>query len=393
MLLEKLVRKPADAPKLHRRDAAFGAGNHAHLLREVMGLANESGSGSRHIVFGVEFNDAGELEFRGITDSTLEEIQGYAELVDRFVEPGLKIEPLYGDVDGNLVAAIEISQCNNPPYVMKMDATRDMRRGDCWVREGGLFRPAQRADLDRMYRESAQQVTGSGANQVVRLGFNGEPTKTSALFDLPDVSRPPSSLEAQRLNSEIKARKEAQSVNVEDTALARLVHTRLYGDAQPYLEQGMSTLVEGYNVVMDKHADADNYYYFETNAVKMNLGIVNTGHEALENVNVLLILPWVEQFQVAQHLYGPPGKPLTVKESELRGYPLVKQYKSAVQVKQKLDFLEPDQILPVWEQELRIAVRAGMAGKKVAIRYSILADSLEHPIEGRLKLVVSKASS
>ncbi|TDJ45511.1 MAG: hypothetical protein E2O50_01350 [Gammaproteobacteria bacterium] len=389
MRFEKLLQQTANSPKLHLRDAVYGAGGQAVLLQEVLGLANADSRGVRHIIFGVNRSDGNELVFTRLGDGAPEELQGYIELIKRYIEPDLKVEPLYGDVQGHLVAALEISRCDNPPYILKMDASRDLRRGDCWVHEGGVFRPAQRADLDRMYRYTAKHRSQATDNNIVRVGFNSNPTQTRIAVPLPDTARPPSSQEAYRMQIEINSRKEAQSVNIEDTGFARLLHTRLYKDDRPFQDQGINTLVEGYNTVLDSYQEQDDYFYFETHALKLNFCMVNTGHTALEDVSILMILPWAEQFRTAEHLYGPPGEILTAKESELLGYPKVKHYKSAVQVKQDIARLEPDQVVPVFEQAIRISVKPELAGKKVAIRYSIHASGFKRPEEGRLKLVMA----
>ena len=195
------------------------------------------------------------------------------------------------------------------------------------------------------------------------------------------------------MRNEIDARKAAHSVNVEDTGFARLLHARLYGNERPYQDHGINTLVEGYNTVLDKYSADDDYYFFETQALKLNFSIVNTGHVPLENVSVLLNVPWADQFRTADRLYGPRSKPVSAKESELMGYPRVKRYQSAVQIKQEIPRLEPDEANCLYEQALRISVKPELAGKKVAIRYSVLADGFDRPEEGRLKLVLGKPQS
>jgi len=390
MLLEKLLQQPVDSPQLHLRDAVYGASGQSVLLQEVLGMANADAHGVRHIFFGVTRGDNNQLVFTRLVDGALEELQGSADLINRYIEPDLKVEPIYGDVQGHLVAALEISRCDNPPYIVKTDASRDLRRGDCWVREGGLFRPAQRADLDRMYRFTATRKPQPADNNIVRVGFETNPTKTALTVAFPDASRPPSSQEAYRMQNEIDARKAAHSVNVEDTGFVRLLHARVYGNDRPFQDQGINTLVEGYNTVLDSYQDEDDYYFFETNALKLNFSIVNTGHTPLEDVSVLMNVPWAEQFRTADRLYGPPSKPITAKESELQGYPRVKRYKSAVQIKQEIVRLEPDEAVTIFEQAIRISVKPELAGKKVAIRYSILAAGFERPEEGRLKLVLGK---
>ena len=84
MLLEKLLQQTADSPKLHLRDAVYGAGGQSVLLQEVLGMANADCPGVRHIFFGVNRGDANELVFTRLADGALEELQNHAELIKRF---------------------------------------------------------------------------------------------------------------------------------------------------------------------------------------------------------------------------------------------------------------------------------------------------------------------
>jgi hypothetical protein len=384
MQFEKLLQQPADAPNLLLQGAVCGPAEHAKLLREVLGLANAAGKGQRHILFGVSREDDC-FSYLQLSDGDLRVLESYPDLVARYIEPTLAVEALIGTAHGHLVAALSINSCDDPPYIIKMDASRDLRRGDCWVREGGVCRPAQRADFDRMYRSTAERRPVT-SNRIVQLGFGTDPMQQSLALALPERQNPPSAQAAARMKKQIEARRAARNVNLEDTGLARLVHARLYGNEQPFEAHGLDTLVQGYNAVLEDHVDHDNYYHFETQAVKLNFSMVNTGQTPLENVRLMLSLPWAETFRVADRLYGPPGKPVTKKESELLGYPSVQRYQTVVQVKNAYVSLEPDVVTPVFEQALRIAVGPELAGKKVAMRYAIQATGLARPEEGTLKV-------
>ena len=178
-------------------------------------------------------------------------------------------------------------------------------------------------------------------------------------------------------------------MNVDDTGFVRLVQARLYGNERPYQDQGLTTLVEGYNAVVDRHRAEDDYYYFETQAVKLNFSVCNSGSAPLRDINVVLTLPWADTFRVAERLYPPPPKKMTAQESELMGYPRVKRYRSYVQVRQTIPHLEPGEGAVLFEQPLRIAVAQGLAGRKVRIRHSVTADGLANTEEGALKLLLT----
>ena len=62
MLLDRLLQQPDDSPRLHLRDAVYGAEERAAMLREIMGLANAETAGPRHVLFGVSRGDSGALE-------------------------------------------------------------------------------------------------------------------------------------------------------------------------------------------------------------------------------------------------------------------------------------------------------------------------------------------
>ncbi len=386
MLLEKILQQASNTAGLLLRDTVYGPEGKARLLQEVMGLANAETSGSRYIMFGVVRDDEGELQFKGLGDGALEELQGYADVIGDSIEPKLQIEPFYGDVQGYLVAALEVRGCANPPYVLKVDATASFDRGACWVREGGLFRPAQRADFDRMYRSNRSKAKVSAGNNVVQIGFDDDPTRTTVKVVMRDVANPPSKLAATRIKGKIDAQQEAENRNFEDTQVARLVHTRLYGGEKDFEAQGVSTLVQGYNAVLEDHKEEDDYYFFETNAVRLNLCLVNTGHNTLEDVSLILTFPRADQFSVAEYMYGAPGSRRSSRESELMGYPRVKYYKSVVQVKQEYDLLKPDEVYTAFEQSLRIAISPELAGRKARVRYSLQAKGLKSTEEGKLTM-------
>jgi hypothetical protein len=385
MHFDKLIQQPAGTPGIILQPAVYGPTEQARLLRDVLGLANAAGKGPRYIVFGTSRDQADQLAVQKLSERDLRELDNYPDLIARYIEPELRLECVIGNALGQMVAALVINASDNPPYIIRMDASSDLRRGDCWIREGGVCRPAQRVDFDRMYRFKAESRPPASPNKV-RLGFFDDPLQDSLAAELPDVMQPPSVAAATRMREQIEARRAALSVNLEDTRLARLVHARLYGNEQRFEAQGLDTLIRRFDAVLEDYRDEDNYYYFEANALKLNFCIVNTSQDALDNVRVVLALPSAESFRVADRLYGRPDKPVTKSESELLGYPTVRHMPNQVQVTSTFDTLEPGVAKPLFEQALRISVRPELAGKKVALRYTLQANGMATAEEGRLKM-------
>jgi hypothetical protein len=241
-----------------------------------------------------------------------------------------------------------------------------------------------------MYKFSASMGTTDSDGNIVRIGIGDDPNNKKQKFVLPDVSNSPSEVAARRMQGEIEAKLVAVDHAVTDSHIERLGHARLYGNESEFRARGIDTLVERYESVMARYSADDIYYFFETNAVRLNLTLVNTGHEPLKDVTLVLSLPWVEEFRVSDMLYPPPGQSRTAKESELLGYPKVTIYDEVAQVKCTIDQLEPDENVPAFEADLRIGIQAGLAGKRVLVRYTLHTGDLEKPETGSMKLVFAK---
>ncbi|MGI9292221.1 MAG: AlbA family DNA-binding domain-containing protein [Gammaproteobacteria bacterium] len=391
MLLETLLKLPNDSPQLHLRSDVYGKSGAADLLREVMGLANaDAGKGSRYILIGVSRDQNGQLEFKGLNKKALAEFQRYPAQVLKYMEPDLKVTPSVADLQGNMVAVLEIPQAVNSPYMMKVDASKELQRGACWTLEGGVFRPAQRADLDRMFSFAIKTQEKKADTSVLRVGQVEDPNNKSISLEIPGKAIPPSIVAAERIKKQIDAKKVVEQNNVEDTQIGRLMNARLSGSDSDFSGQGVDTLVEQYNAVMERYSSHDYYYYFETQAVRLNLAVVNKGPELLEDVNLMLMLPRAEQFRVSDRLQPEPGNSRSVQESELLGYPKVKIFDKAVQVKASIAELQPDQVVQAFEQDLRIAVDPALAGRTIVAKYSLQAPALEQPETGELLLKFAK---
>jgi hypothetical protein len=264
----------------------------------------------------------------------------------------------------------------------------DMRTGACWVKAGGDLRPARREDLERIY---ARRAADPGV--AVELGLNQDPGCLQAQFDVPDTWRPPSQRARAKLLSAINASKAAAGVlGREDTGMARLAHARIFGADEPFIARGVDTLVEQYNCTTDEFSDADNYYYYEQQAMKLDFALRNNQAYAMDDVEVELDLPQVPGFQVADRLYFDPADGGSEIESRLAGYPEVHKGADRATVNISIGNLQPGVSQPLLENSLRLHVGPEMCGMKVAIKYQLTAKGLAKPIRGRLKLVFRKQS-
>lgn len=388
MILDNLLNQPPDTLEICVRARAYGSSGRADLIRDVIGLANLPGSEPRFIIIGASREEGGVVA-TGLDDRALAEIENYADLVRQYIEPEPRVRIECGSVKGKVIAVLQISGCDNPPYMVATDLSQDMKTGACVIREPGLFRAARRRDLDRMYgARVAAEPEFEVAAPLVQIGFNNDPCKAQFVTRLPDLLGFPSAIAAKRLQDQIRVVKAAGERNVTDSSVARLVHAQQYGAELPYDERGVNTLVENYNSVADEFHDADEYFFHETNALKLSFCIRNNSEQMLENLTVVLTLPVVDEFRVVEHLCAAPGSERSRHESDLLGYPEVSYYKAAAQVRQDIEQLPPGAERPLFESALRVALAPNIAGKKIAIRYALHGRGLATPQEGVLKLLL-----
>jgi len=395
MILDDILRQPHNTLECYVRESAYGTSGHAELVRDVMGLANLPGSEPRYIIIGAQREEGGIVP-RGLDEGDLTDVEEYVGIIRQYLEPELHTQLSCSSVKGKIVAVLQIAQCNDAPYMASIDLSETLRTGACWVRDAKNFRPARRDDLDRMFGQRANApAENSAATDAppvkkipVELGFNTEPGRDQFATRLPDLSSPPSTIAAKRLQDQIQVVKAAGERDVADTSIARLMHTQQYGSESTYDERGVNTLVENYNSVSSEYHDADDYYFNETNAFKLTLCIRNNGDTDLENLSVVLSLPVVDEFRAVDHLWSAPDSPRSKHESDLLGYPEVTYSDGAAQVRQQIDALPAGGERPLFESALRIALKPEIAGKKIAIRYVLQADGLESDQEGMLKLLI-----
>jgi hypothetical protein len=223
---------------------------------------------------------------------------------------------------------------------------------------------------------------------IVQVGFNGNPQLAVLELTVPDLSNRPSRIAASKLEHAIEAKKASMEVlSHDDTAIARLVHARLYGNEIPYATAGIDTLVKGYNKVKENFREDDDYFFFESRAAKFNLSVYNRSENVLEDASLVVNFPRIKEFKVAKQMFHPPGQEKSKHELDLLGYPQVQYFRQAVRVTQKLGDVMPKTPGDVFETELRLACTPQLAGKKIALAYIVNARNLEEPQQGRLKLV------
>ncbi len=385
MSLQRILSRKQDHWKVLFRENVYRPRDMALMARELCALANTDGAGNRYIFFNAMRDMNGDLQFTAAQKGAVNQLETLVEKAGHFLEPKFKLRAVYGDINGKLGIGIELVECTDSPYMIKANLPEEFYPGSCWVKDDDVVRIATRVDFDRMY-SSAKPANKEPSTPAILVGINDDVSASIARIVLPDISGPPSAMAATRIKQTLASKEATASEEDDKSIIARLSHARLYGADVPYDERGINTLIQGFNSVVADHLAEDNHFHFETNAVKLNISIRNMFSEPLENVSFILTFPNIEQCRVADRLYTSPLSSMSPKESELQGYPTVRYFEDTIRVSQKVAAIQPQEILKVFEQELRLSCQPELLNRKLAVHYIVQSPVLPHAISGRLRL-------
>lgn len=385
MLLKQLLQQTSASPNLLFRDP-FIKIESEQLVREVIGLANIEFSGARYLIFGV---NAGAMEGSGvvgIAEDAMTDLKTAHRLISSLVKPLLHLAFIFDKIEGKLVGALEIDGCEDAPYVVRRNYSEKLVGGHSWVRDGRQFRDAEPADLEKI-----RVRVGRDQNWEVAVGFNDQPDCNLLKLDIPDTSNPPSANEKIKIKKTLDWKQATKkTLGTINTHIFRLVHVRQHGADAEFDSRNVKTLLEAHDKVGIESAEADNYYFFEQTAVKLDLTICNMEDTALEDVNLRLGFPELDGFEVVDRLYSPPDDDGSFPQAD---YPDVQRMKSGAVANIELGSIAPGASRPVFTQSLRLAVGPAMEGKKVGIKYSLTAKNKTSTSRGLLKVKFGQVSS
>jgi hypothetical protein len=381
MNLQSVLDLPANAPNRLCRFEPFGEAHREQMVREVLGLANADTQEPRSIVFGAH-HDGTAINIVGLTDGDIACLEDDFGAVESLVEPNLKFEMSQETIDGKSIAVMTMDDCGDPPYVVKITVSDRLQRGECWVRADGKTGLASRNDLDRMYGRIQPVESPS-----VLVGFNGDADQQVLQVDIPDRSQPPSKRASEESAAEkIELHAETNTSSSETSiARARVVNARL-PVAETALTEADNTIK--FNAAAEEvlRKQADIYYFFEEQAIKINFSILNRTRLTFEDAIFELTFPRTPDLDISDRLHTPPTQKLSLIETGLMGYPEVEKTSNSIRVFASLGAVQPERQIDVFESAVRLAVGPRWRGKKIGIRYSLTAQNLKKPFTGHLKI-------
>lgn len=372
------------ADSQYRRES-YGNHNIRRFLRDVIAMANAAIEGPRYIVIGVEFDDKGERRLHSVGVDDFSGKPSYQSIVMDFVEPQIRVQYAAITVDGKRLGVFEISHCPDKPYMMRIDHSETLRRGDAFVRINGAAIKLGRRQLQEMFEKTFQE---SESAKRIEVGFPGEIMHKVLQIRTTDLAHMPSVVASSKLHQLLQVQSKSNQSGA-TTAIARLTHARLFGSDDPYITKSSSELVEEIGQIAFKHRNDDERFLFEEKAEKLQFVIYNQGDAPIYNASLTLTMPNHALFRVADRLPTLPHDDsfISQRPPELGKYPAVKIRTAAIHVSNTIGKIPCGEPVFAFDVPLRICAGSELKGRKFGIRYALSATNLRYPAKGTLRLV------
>lgn len=382
--LEQLIR--AGTPQAGRlfRPQSYGKNGLRQFLRDVCALANADTDGPRYLVVGVEVNgrrrryrDVPAADFRGKPD--------YAAAVTDYLEPLIELSYSPVEVDGHRLGVYEIRDSRDRPYMLRIDYSDTLRRGDAYQHTGENTLKLGRRQLQTLFEARFRDAVAPGD---VELGFPGESIGRSRRIPLGDFDQLPSAVAGEKLRELLKVKKKQRAQGA-TSRMARLTHARLFGSDDPYEDRSATQIISDLERIDAEYRDADAHYCFDAQAEKLQLVVYNQAEETLRDVSVSLIMPNDPAFLIAREL--PPQvrdeRFVPPPPAAQADYPAVRMHRKAIDVAARPGDIAAGACVELFREPLRLFAGTELKGRRFAISWTLFAANLRVPVKGRLRLL------
>jgi len=391
--LSKIARSATPSTGIQFRATAYGATDARDFLRDVLAIANASVDGARYIIVGAAVDDRGRKQVHDIDPEDFAGKPSYQSLANEFIEPPIRIKYQPVIVDGHRVGVYEIADCQDRPYMMRIDHSESLRRGDAYQRVNDAAIKLGRRQLQAMF-EAKFRESVSAAN--IEIGFPGEIIHKDHKVEVCNLSDLPSAIAGSKLRQLIEIKNgineginNGAKTSGSTTMVARLTHARLFGADNPYEDRSKEELVDEMHQIERQYRNHDENFLFEQHAKRIQLVVYNQGDEIIRDASLSIVMPIHAQFHIAKTLPKIPNDDKFVERSpgEQAEYPSVSLGDDAIQVSGNVGDIPPGEFINVFETPLRLCVGNGLKGKRFGMQYSLFAKNLRTPAKGKLRLL------
>jgi Schlafen, AlbA_2 len=383
--LDRIVRSATPSTGVQFRKTAYGKSGLHEFLRDVLAMANAAVEGPRYIITGADFDARGRKHIHPVSTEDFSGRPAYRSIANDYVEPPLRLRYEPAMIDGERVGIYEIGDCQDRPYMMRIDYSETLRRGDAYARINDKVVKLGRRQLQALFEKKFRESVSAAS---IEIGFAGDiihKDKRIATCSLADL---PSAVASAKLRELIDAKSRVHA-SAANTLVARLTHARLFGTDSPYEERSTDEIVAEMRQLERRYRDHDEYYLFHEHAEPLQLVVLNQGDEVIRGASLALVMPNHSDLHVAERLPKMRQEDDFVARtpSEQSEYPAVTSRDGSVQIAAKIGDVPPGEPIEVFAAPLLVCVGASLKGRRVGLQYSLFAQNLREPAQGRLRLL------
>ena len=383
--LLKIARSATPGTGIQLRKEKYGSSHVRSFLRDVLAMANAPVEGPRYIIVGADFDSRGQKTLHSIDAEDFSGKPSYQSLANEFIEPAIRIRYKPVSIDGQRIGVFEIGDSQDRPYMMRIDYSEKLRRGDAYVRsKNGALKMGRRQLAELFERKFRDSVSASD----IEIGFPGEIIHKDLTLNSCDLSTLPSAEASQKLNQLIEIRNSSRHTGA-TTVMARLTHARLFGADDPYVDRSPDELMREMQELRIKYRDQDNHFLYESRAERVQMVVYNQGLEPIIDASLSLIIPNHNAFYVADTLPRVPRKNGFADRTpdEIAEYPSVSLKDDSVQITSKIGDIPVGEPVDAFTSPLRMCVGKELQGNRFGIRYSLHGQNLRAPAKGKLRVI------
>jgi len=383
--LARIARSATPSAGVQFRKHAYGRAGVHDFLRDVIAIANAAADGNRYIVTGVEFDRKNRRKAFAIDRDDFSGKPAYQALANEHIEPPIRIRYKPVSVDGERVGVFDIGDCQDRPYMMRVDHSELLRRGDAYVRINDKAVKMGRRQLQVLFEKKFRESVSATS---IEIGFAGDIIHKNLRIKTCNLAKMPSAIASAKLTQLIEAKGRVQG-STTNSMLARFTHARLFGSDQPYENRTTEDILVEMRQIEQQYRNDDEHFLFEENNTDIQLVILNQGDESLRDASISLVMPNHDEFYVASQLPLRPvdGGFIERSADEQSEYPSVSLRDDAVQVSVKVGDVAPDAPVEIFGTPLRICVGKALKGRRFGIQYKLFAHNLRTPVSGKLRLL------
>ena len=382
--LANIAQSATPGTGIQFRKQPYGTNGVGSFLRDVLAMANASVDGPRFIVIGTDIDNRGRKRVHPVNEKDFSGKPAYQSLANEYIEPPLQLRYKPVSLDGKQVGVFEIGDCRDRPYMMRIDYSESLRRGDAYMRIKDAAIKMGRRQLQTLFE---RKFHDSVSSRDIEVGFAGEIIHKSLTLPSCDLSRLPSAVAASKLEQLVKIQLNSKGSG-STSVMERLVHAQLYGSDDPYVSRTPDELMQELEQIRHKYHDHDRHFLFEKNCEEVQLVIYNQGRESIVDAAITLVLPKNDDLYIADQLPKVQRKEKFVSRSpdDMTSYPSVSFLGESIHVTSKIGNVPVGEPLEVFGTPIRICLGPGLKGHRFSVRYALQGQNLKSPAEGILRL-------